>query len=292
MYVDPEELLLAVHTDMLTFRRLAENTVDAYLRDLRQFVAFLDELSLPMASCTINTLREFLAHLKGNQISARSISRKISALKLFFQVAHERFQIPNTAQELSTPKQARYLPTYLSEKELTALFKVARQAVGPQAARNRLMIALLYATGMRISELTSLTTASLSGGFIRVVGKGSRERQIPIPESVQDLLAEYQAGRPGYIYIFSRMHKGIEKPISRITCWHVIKGLIAQIATNKNISPHSFRHSLATHLLCQGADLRSLQLLLGHQHINTVAIYTHLDTRQLKKGYTKKHPRR
>ena len=203
-----------------------------------------------------------------------------------------------------SPKIEKKLPVYLTPDEVERLFKVANRDETPRGMRNKVMLSLLYASGVRISELLSLTVDNINfnTGFVQVTGKGNKERAIPLPGNVISLLRVYldtthkqffsgdKQPVPLYLFISSVNGAKVEPP-SRQALWLLLKKMIIQAQILKNVSPHSLRHSLATHLLKNGADLRSLQLLLGHENLATVQIYTHLEKSELRKIYDKKHPR-
>lgn len=252
----------------------------------------------PIERTTPEELKAFLAHVKNQGLSASSMARKISTLKVFFAFLHEKHNIPNQAEGLIFPKVEKRLPTYLTEQEVQQLLKAADADHSSHGLRNRALLYLLYSTGMRISELTQTKISDLhfDSHTIKVHGKGGKERLIPVPAPVMTLLQEYvqylQNNRStGSDYLFATRYGGKVKPITRQACWIILKRLWKTTGNTKSISPHQLRHSLATHLLKKGADLRSLQTLLGHENVATVQIYTHVDTNHLRDIYDKKHPR-
>ena len=300
------EALVLFDTYLLTEKRVAKNSFSAYKSDLEQFFQFLSLIKVPLENCNKKNLIAFLKWLYDQGIGARSVARKISTLKLLFSFLHEKFEFKNSAQDLILPHLEKKLPLYLTEDEITRLLEFVAKDNSQRGIRNKTMLYLLYATGMRISELLSLTIDSIQfqTGFVTVVGKGSKERSVPIPITVLILMQTYvsnvykgfldnagleQQKHENYLF-FSVQNKKI-KPLTRQTFWGILKKLLKGAYISKDISPHSLRHSLATHLLHQGADLRSLQLLLGHEQIATVQIYTHLEKSELRKMYDKKHPR-
>ena len=296
--------LAGFETYLLAEKRVAQNTFLAYQKDIEQFIQFLQEEKVGLADVSKETFKKYLKVLKQQGLTARSVSRKISALKLLYSFLEERFQITNNAQYLASPKIEKTLPIYLTPEEVERLFKVANRDESPRGVRNKVMLSLLYASGVRISELLSLTVDNINfnTGFIQVSGKGNKERSIPLPGNVVSLLRHFldttykeffpphKQPVPPYLFV-SSVDGSQATPLSRQSLWGLIKKLIVKAQINKNISPHSLRHSLATHLLKNGADLRSLQLLLGHENLATVQIYTHVETSELRKIYDKKHPR-
>jgi integrase/recombinase XerD len=290
-------------TYLLTEKRVSRNTLDAYKTDLEQFFSYITAEKVILAEVTPQTLKNFLAHLKASRLSARSMSRKVSTLKLFFSYLHEQCNLANSAQDLLFPRIEKRLPTVLAEHEIEALLKQADVEKTPLAIRNKIMLYLLYVSGMRISELTHLKISDIrfDTGFIAVRGKGDKERMIPVPIAMLEALKQYLDTT--YValirhkkaqesnFLFPVCYRNKIKPISRQSAWMILKKLWQQTGNSRSLSPHILRHSLATHLLKRGANLRSLQLLLGHENLSTVQVYTHLDTGHLRSIYDKKHPR-
>ena len=294
------------HIYLLAEKRVSKNTFLAYKQDLRQFCAYLQEKKLATTTCKKRDITFFLKGLKRKGSSAKTLSRKISTLKLFFDFVSKRFDTINIAKQIQFPKIEKTLPSYLSETEVQNLLAAANKVNTDKGIRNKVMLYVLYATGMRVSELVSLTAGQIQfdTGFIRLSGKGNKERFVPLPQNILDLLRYYlnqvhskllpkteesASNEPGYL--FATSYNGSVKPISRQSFWVILKKILHSARIFKNISPHSLRHSLATHLLKKGADMRSLQLLLGHENISTVQVYTHLRNEELRKVYDKKHPR-
>lgn len=276
---------------LLTERRVAKNTFDAYSRDLKKLRSFLQSKNLLLDAVSEQDLKDHLKELKEEKLSARSMARKISCYKTFFLYLHEYFDITNPAEQLVSPKLEKNLPHYISEKEVEILFKQADKDTTDIGIRNKVMLYLLYVTGMRITELTMLTLShlDLSEGFINVPGKGGKERMVPVPEYMRAILHDYlntiypkllikNNTRLCTDYLFPTYYAKNLKPISRQSFWIFLRDLAAQAGIKKELSPHKLRHSLATHLLKNGANLRTLQMLLGHENLNTVQIYTHVET--------------
>lgn len=278
---------------LLTERRVAKNTFSAYKQDLAQFVSFLAQHKITIEQATVDDVKRYLSYLKTNAIGARSMARKISALKLFFAYAHEHAGFVDITHDMQGPKLEKKLPSFLSEQEIAQLLQVADADTSEQGVRNKVMLYLLYVSGMRISELTNLRVSDIHAdtGFIMIRGKGGKERMVPVPQDMIELLHNYMQTIRGSDYLFAVRYGGKIKPISRQACWHVLNGLWKKTGISRTISPHMLRHSLATHMLKNGADLRSLQLLLGHENISTVQIYTHVETTHLRTVYDIKHPR-
>jgi integrase/recombinase XerD len=289
---------------LLTEKRVAKNTFDAYRKDLEQFALYLQINNILLKKVTTIVLKDYLKYLRKKKIGHRSLARKISSLKTFFLYTHEHFDIKNYAHELITPKLEKKLPQYLSEKNIEKLFHQAQKDESNQGKRNCTMLYLLYVTGMRISELVGLEVSNidLSQGFVTVPGKGGKERMVPLPQHMMKLLHHYLKDiypelliKKNKVYktdiLFPTCYAGQAKGMSRQMFWIYLKELAAQVGIAHTISPHQLRHSLATHLLKKGANLRSLQMLLGHEQLTTVQIYTHVETEHLRKVYDKKHPR-
>lgn len=286
---------------LLTQKRVSANTFEAYCSDLAQFKEFLVSQKITILTLDSLCVKKYISYLVDSlHLSASSRARKISCLKAFFSFLHTHYNIPNLGLELIIPKLEKRLPHFLSEAEIDQLLRVADLDTTPIGIRNKIMLYMLYVTGMRISELTNLTTHAYQSdtGFLRVDGKGNKMREIPLPHSILDMLNEYVSNiRPKLChelksdYMFPILYGGSVRPITRQAFWVILKNLWLKTGITKNISPHQLRHSLATHLLKRGADLRSLQQILGHENVSTIQIYTHVETTHLRKIYDKKHPR-
>lgn len=288
---------------LLTEKRVSKNTFAAYQSDLGQFVQFLENNAIELASVSADNLRSFLHYLKHEEIGARSMARKISTIKLFFRWAQERLSWKVSTDQLRAPKLEKKLPTYLKPSEIELLLQTAHADSSLHGKRNSAMLYLLYATGMRISELINLELShlQLESALIYVLGKGGKGRLVPIPEHITSMIRNYiDTVRPQLMpvemvnatsFLFPVLYGKAAKPISRQSFWMILKELCERAGIKRSISPHMLRHSLATHLLQQGANLRSLQMLLGHENLATVEIYTHLEKSHVRKVYDKKHPR-
>jgi len=292
------------NTYLLTEKRVSSNTFSAYKHDIEQCVNFLSAQKVEPDKINVKDIKNFLHYLKKIGSSARTMSRKISSLKVFFSYFQQQYGLSNVAEDLTFPKLEKRLPQYLSEQEIQKLFEVAGRDTTINGIRNKIMLYLLYASGMRISELTHLQLSDVhfDTGLIFVQGKGGKGRMIPIPEAMNQFLKEYIntvhkaiTTKNGVArkteYLFPVYYGGKSKPITRQSFWIILKQLWKKTGIDRPISPHKLRHSLATHMLKNGADLRSLQLLLGHENLSTVQIYTHVETSYLRKIYDKKHPR-
>ncbi len=303
--IDIDELVDQFHSYLLSEKRVSQNTFSAYCQDMRQLIVFLEKERLSLDYVKPQSLKKFLKKLKDSGLSAKSISRKISTIKLFFDFANNRFGLKNIAAGLVFPKLEKTLPNYLTEQEIKKLLGAANNDSSHKGIRNKVMLYLLYASGMRVSELVGLTTDQIhfDTGFLHLIGKGNKERVIPLPKNILELLKSYLenvhrqllpekvVGVSVKNYLFPSVYGSRVKPISRQLFWQILKKILSTATIFKNVSPHSLRHSLATHLLKNGADIRSLQMLLGHENLATVQVYTHLGTAQVRKIYDKKHPR-
>ncbi len=277
-------------------RGLARNTVEAYSRDLNRFLEFLEgKKSFPL-KVSQDQIVEYVGML-GRSLSARSVARNISAIKMFFRFLVSEGKVKsNPARLVETPRLPRRLPGVLSPKEVDLLLSQPDTST-PRGMRDHAMLELLYATGLRVSELVGLknVNVNLEAGFVRTLGKGSKERVIPMGEKAVGALKEYlSAGRSRLTkgsnssYLFLNSRGG---PISRQGFWKIIKKYGMKARIKKKIAPHGLRHSFASHLLEGGADLRSVQVMLGHADISTTQIYTHVTRERLKQVHEKCHPR-
>ena len=277
-------------------RGLADNTIESYSRDLVKFTQFLEEKKLSPQNVNRDHIIKYMSVLRSN-LSTRSTARNLSAIKTFFRFLISEGEITeNPVRLLESMKLPRKLPEILTQDEVDSLLSQP-DAISPLGKRDKAMLELLYATGLRVSELVGLKIihVNLEAGFVRTMGKGSKERIIPMGEkariSLQNFLLE---GRGGLLkgknssYLFLNSRGGT---LSRQGFWKIIKkyGLLAGI--NKKITPHMLRHSFASHLLEGGADLRSVQVMLGHADISTTQIYTHITRERLKQVHKKYHPR-
>jgi len=270
---------------------LAQNTIAAYRADLEQFQDFLGG---DLRSADESRLFAFLAAKRGR---ASSAARRVSSLKRFFRYCmRERLVVADPTLRLDPPKRGSRFPKTLSEGDVEAL--LAAPALGtPMGLRDRAMLETLYATGLRVSELVTLKThaANLDAGVVRVLGKGSKERLVPLGEEAVHWIERYLKdarpalkGRrdPEALFITAR-----GAAMTRQAFWHLVRRYGARAIPGKALSPHVLRHAFATHLINHGADLRVVQMLLGHADISTTQIYTHVARERLKQLHAKHHPR-
>ena len=283
---------------IVTVRRLSRNTVEAYSRDIVKYVRFIElKQNKPVKDCERLDLLLFLNSEQKKGLSSRSISRIMSSIKSFYSFLESDGLLKNNPfTDVQTPKSELKLPVVLSKDEVDTLIDApdTKTALG---IRDRTLLEVLYATGMRVSELISLTydNINLEAGFVIVVGKGSKERLVPLGDEAMYWLRKYfEEARPKLMskrthsFLFPNRAGGT---LSRQGFWKIIKKYCLKVAIHKKISPHTLRHSFATHILEGGADLRSIQVMLGHSDISTTQIYTHIAKDALKKIHKKYHPR-
>lgn len=297
------QIVIKFHAYLLTEKRVSANTFSAYKRDIDQFMSYLASNNIAFDAMGIGDVKNYVAYIRETlHLTARSSTRKISALKVLFLFLHERYNFVNLAQDLTFPKLEKKLPNYLSEEQVHQLLRAADKDTAEQKERNKVLLYILYVTGMRISELISLKLSQFhfDTGFVEVHGKGGKGRMIPVPAPIMQLIQEYittvhqaftQNGKRSTEYLFPISYGGKIKHITRQAVWMILKELCKKSGISQSIHPHKLRHSLATHMLKNGADLRSLQLLLGHENLATVQVYTHVETSYLRSIYDKKHPR-
>ena len=277
-------------------RGLAGNTVEAYARDLLRFFQFLKGRELSPLHISQEQITIYVGML-GRKLSAKSVARNISAVKMFFRFLATEGKIERSpARFLHTPRLSRKLPDVLSRGEVEHLLSQPDPS-HPREQRDRAMLEILYATGLRVSELVSLKilAVNLEAGYVRTMGKGSKERIVPMGEKAAEAVSAYlSSGRAlltkgagsSYLFVNSRGSR-----MTRQGFWKIIKKYGKKAGINKKITPHSIRHSFASHLLEGGADLRAVQVMLGHADISTTQIYTHVTRERLKELHEKCHPR-
>ena len=281
-------------------RGLSYNSIESYCRDISKLIHYLEVQNITESPINIST--ETVQHFIYNtskHINERSQSRLISGLKSFFNyLVFEDYRKTNPLEFIESPRIGRKLPDTLSEDEIDELI-YAIDLSKPEGERNRAILETLYGCGLRVSELINLKISDLffEEGFIKVTGKGDKQRFVPILETTQKYINIYKKD----IRLFINIKPGFEdtlflnrrgKQLTRAMIFTIIKQLAEKIGLNKNISPHTLRHSFATHLLQNNADLRSIQLMLGHESITTTEIYVHLDKKHLTKVVEKFHPRK
>ena len=276
---------------------LSKNTIISYSLDLKGLQSWLQSNNKNLMNCSESDLNSFLATKFDNGIAASSITRSLSSIKGFYNWLQVSGSIQiNPSELIESPKVGRKLPINLSENDIDRLLD-APDCATLRGKRDKTILELLYATGLRISELTNLELSQidLKRGLIKILGKGGKERIVPIGETALDWVRDYLdnvrkdiINKNDNIYLFLS-DKGTK--LSRKLCWNFISSYSKRVLDNKYISPHSLRHAFATHLLNNGADLRSVQMLLGHSSLSTTQIYTHVAKERLIKFHNKFHPR-
>lgn len=273
-------------------KNASEHTVKNYTIDLRDFFRFLGQISIEKIDYL--EIRRYLAHLGEKGFSKSSISRKLACLRSFFKfLVRENLLKENPASSIATPKREKKLPLFLDEKEVVNLIE-APAANSKMEKRDKAILELLYTSGIRVSELVGLNIEDVDffGEVLRVRGKGKKERLVPAGSkalaAVRDYLEilESPANLHGPLFLNRGKTRLTDRSVRRVVLKYA-----RRIALNKNISPHVLRHTFATHLLDRGADLRSVQELLGHENLSTTQIYTHVTTKRLKEAYDNAHPR-
>jgi len=279
-------------------RRLAPHTLESYGRDLRALTAYAAASGCGPESLDRAALEDFVRRRRREGLSPRSVGRGVAAIRGFYRfLVLDRRLARSPAEDLRPPRAWPALPLYLSPEQVESL--IAQPDVStPLGLRDRAMIEVLYATGMRVSELITLRDRDLhlESRYLTCVGKGSKERIVPIGEHASDWLRRYQRdGRPALVtrgrslpFVFVNAHG---RSLSRVGFWKILKGHGRRAGLSDRLSPHVLRHSFATHLLDRGADLRAIQLMLGHADLSTTQIYTHVLEERLRGIYDRFHPR-
>lgn len=282
---------------LLLEKSLSPNSIDAYMTDLDKLSGFLGNEGLKAEEVKLDDLQQFIAQLYDLGINARSVARIISGIKSFYNfLVLDGYMQADPTELLETPKIGLKLPTVLSLDEIEKLMSVIDLST-KEGQRNRAILEVLYSCGLRISELTKLKFSDLffDEGFIKVEGKGSKQRLVPISHTAINEIEKYlyyrremdiKKGSEDILFLSKR-----GTAISRIMVFHFIKQYADQSGIKKTISPHTFRHSFATHLLEGGANIRAIQLMLGHEKITTTEIYTHMDREYLRQEIIEHHPR-
>jgi integrase/recombinase XerD len=293
-----ESSILGFKSYLQVERSLSTNSVDAYIRDVKKLETFAKKKKISELNINKSDLSDFVSNISKEGISARSQSRIISGIKAFYKyLIMEDYITADPTQLLESPKIGMKLPDTLSIEEIDKLI-AAIDLSTEQGERNRAMLEILYSCGLRVTELITLKLSNVSfvEGFIKVIGKGNKERLAPIGKTALKYLTIYinevrnhqdiQKGHEDIIFLGRR-----GKQLTRVMIFTIIKQLAEKIGLKKKISPHTFRHSFATHLIQGGADLRAVQEMLGHESITTTEIYTHLDKEYLREAIIQFHPR-
>jgi integrase/recombinase XerD len=302
-------LLFQFHQYIRLEKNLSPKTVEAYLSDLKKWMLYINPdfsdqtvsdvfMDERIKNITISDLQQYLAHLYDEKIQARSQARLISSIKAFYKFLWINKQITaNPTDLLESPKIGRKLPEVLSIPEVEALINAIDLSF-PEGHRNRAILEVMYGCGLRVSEIVDLKLSQLffKEGYIRVIGKGDKERLVPIGKTAQSAIIFYVDGKRNSL----KPKKGMEdilflnrrgSKLTREMIFIIIKNLAEMAGIKKNISPHTLRHSFATHLIEGGADLRAVQEMLGHESITTTEIYTHMDKEYIRSTMAMYHPR-
>jgi integrase/recombinase XerD len=284
---------------LIVERALSKNTIESYKRDLTQYILFLEKVESieTIHQVDRNNIMGYLLFLKENGKASTTLARNIASIRSFHQfLFREKLSSQDPTLHIETPKTERKLPKVLTTDEVEALLEIS-SSNDPLSQRDKAMLELLYATGIRVSELVQLDLSDihLSMGFIRCIGKGNKERIIPLGKMAQSAIERYiNDGRPSLLKkkrteaLFLNHHGN---RLSRQGFWKILKQLAVKARIEKELTPHTLRHSFATHLLENGADLRAVQEMLGHADISTTQIYTHVTKTRLKDVYSAFHPR-
>ena len=292
------KMLKSFRQYLLLEKSLSPNTLEAYMTDVTKLLDYADACGIGMEQVTLDFLHEFVASMADLGISARSVARIISGIRSFFQFLQtDGFRDDDPSQLLQAPKTGSHLPEVLTVEEVDAVIGAIDLSTA-EGQRNKAMMETLYSCGLRVSELCSLKMSDLflNEGFIRVTGKGSKERLVPISHRAIHEIQLYFNDRchiniaPGCDqFVFLSIRRG--RPLTRVMVFTIVRTLVAKAGIGKTVSPHTFRHSFATHLLEGGANLRAIQCMLGHENIVTTEIYTHIDRTRLREEIESHHPR-
>lgn len=284
-------------------RNYSNKTILAYHTDLEEFIAFVeqrfDSRYFTLNDISKNEIRSFLGHLSRNQLQKKSIARKLSSVKSFFRyLTKNQLITSNPAKLVSTPKYEKKVPSFFTQEQLTSLFDLIDTST-PEGCRDKAILELFYSAGMRLSELINLNERDInfSNHTVSVFGKGSKQRIIPIGTEALKELTTYLSVKSTIL----RNHPLIDpqalfivpsgKRITAIAVQRLVRKYLLQVSDAKKLSPHVLRHSFATHLLDNGADMLAVKELLGHENLSTTQIYTHVTMERLKNAYKKSHPR-
>ncbi len=279
-------------------RRVSPNTVESYARDLAALAAHAEKGGAPVETLTRGDLEAFVRTQMASGLAPRSVARAVACVRGFYRfVALEEKRESSPADDLRAPRAWAALPKFLDVEEVDRLLAVPDTST-PRGLRDKAMIEVLYATGMRVSELVAVrpNDLHLDEGYLTCVGKGDKERIVPLGRAAAEWIRRYLEGgrtalaKRGSPWLFVNARDG--GPLSRVGFWKVLKAYGTRAGLTRDLSPHVLRHSFATHLLERGADLRSIQMMLGHADLSTTQIYTHVLEARLRAVYDKFHPRR
>ena len=293
-----EAMLKRYRQYLLLEKSLSTNTLEAYLDDALKLLSYLDDCGIDVLNVTLDDLHGFAAAMGDLGIAPRSQARIISGIRSLFRfLSLDGYRSDDPSELLEAPKMGRHLPDVLSVSEIDSIIGQIDLTM-PEGQRNKAMIETMYSCGLRVSELCSLKMEDLffDEGFIRVTGKGSKQRLVPVSGRAIKEIGLYLTDRchiniktGAEPYLFLSLRRG--RPLSRVMVFDIVKELTAKAGIEKSVSPHTFRHSFATHLLEGGANLRAIQCMLGHEKISTTEIYTHIDRSRLREEIVSHHPR-
>ena len=280
-------------------RRMSPNTIESYARDLALLAAFAETRGVDVDALTLEDLEAFVRQLMAGGLSPRSVARAVACVRGFYRFrAIERKQDRSPADDLRPPRAWPALPKSLALEDVDRLLAQPDTA-SPRGLRDKALIEVLYATGLRVSELVGLRAGDLNleDGYLTCIGKGDKQRMVPLGREASDWVRQYlQRGRPALLrgksspWLFVNARDG--SSLSRVGFWKILKEYGLKAGISRPLSPHALRHSFATHLLERGADLRMIQVMLGHADLSTTQIYTHVLEARLRTVYDKFHPRR
>jgi len=280
-------------------RRMSPNTVESYARDLAQLAEFADKRSTTVGALQRQDLESFVRQLMSSGLAPRSVARAVACVRGFYRfTAAEEKRDSSPADDLRPPRAWAALPKFLSLDEVDRLLEQPDTST-PRGLRDKALIEVLYATGLRVSELIALRAGDLNldEGYLTCIGKGDKQRMVPLGHEAGDWVRRYiRDGRPALLrkkrspWLFVNARDG--GPLSRVGFWKVLKEYGLKAGLTRDLSPHVLRHSFATHLLERGADLRMIQMMLGHADLSTTQIYTHVLEARLRTAYDKFHPRK
>jgi integrase/recombinase XerD len=292
------DLVDAYLTHLRVERRLADHTLESYSRDLQRLGEFAAAVENPVQHLDRHHLERFVDGLMNEGLSPRSVARTVAAVRGFYRFAALTQHVAtNPADDLQAPRAWPALPKFLGVEEVERLIKQPDTST-PRGLRDRALIEVLYATGLRVSELIHLRASDLNleAGYLSTTGKGNKQRIVPIGDQAVEWLTRYiREGRPALMgkrtspWLFVNAKQG--SSLSRVGFWKILKGYGQKAGLPRTLSPHVLRHSFATHLLEHGADLRSIQMMLGHADLSTTQIYTHVLEARLRAVYDRFHPR-
>lgn len=278
-------------TFLLTDRNCSKSSAESYIKDIRQFMMYFD--GKDMHTLSTSEIENYIAALSKNGLSGSSISRKLSSIRNYYVFLMNEEQLASSpAHNIKSPKSIRHIPDILSYEEIRNMIRSTQNE--RYGIRDRAILEMMYACGLRVSELRNIEMNSIDfeNGFLRVLGKREKERLVPITHKALNAVRDYvKTDVDRKINAKSLFLSRSGNQLSRMAVWNIVKKYAVKAGVGKPVHPHTFRHSFATHLLERGADLRSVQEMLGHSNIMTTEIYTHISSGYLREVYDKYHPR-